>query len=254
MMERIARSPLLLAALMLVSAMIGGGIAAGVQAISAGGVVSGGGTDVRGYLLAHPEVLREASIKLQQMDAAAQAKQAKAALAQSSDEVLQPFDGAWAGNPKASLTIAMYTDYACGFCRASLPDVDKLLASDPDLRIVYREWPILGDGSQVAATWGLAAAEQGQARYIAFHKALFGAGQLSQASLDKAITAAGLDRGKAQAAAGSKRVADEIARNHVLANQIGATGTPTWVIGDQVVSGALGLDALKRAIAEARGR
>lgn len=247
------RSPLLLAALMLVSAMIGGGVVAGVQAWRDGGAASsGGGADVRGYLLAHPEVLREASQKLQQQDADAQAKQARAALAQNADEVLHPFDGAWAGNPNASLTIAMYTDYACGFCRASLPDVDKLLAGDPDLRIVYREWPILGDGSQVAAAWGLAAAEQGQARYIAFHKALFGAGQLSQASLDKAIAASGLDRGKAQAALKTKRIADEIARNHVLAQQIGATGTPTWVIGDQVVSGALGLDALKRTIAQAR--
>lgn len=250
MPDRNPLSPLLLAALMLVSGLIGGGVAAGIMAWRA--PATGGDTDVRGYLLAHPQVLREAMEKLQQADAADQARKAKAALAQNEDAVLVPFEGAWAGNPNGDLTIAMYTDYACTFCRASLPDVEKLLASDPKLRIVFREWPILGPGSNVAATWGLAAAEQGQDHYFAFHKALFGQGQLSQATIDAAAVAAGLDLAKAQAALASKQVKDEVARNHASAQEIGATGTPTWVIGDQVISGALGLDALRQAIAEAR--
>lgn len=246
-------SAAMLAVLMLGSGIVGGGVTAGLMAWRDGGG-GGGGGDVRAYLLAHPQVLREAMVKLQEADAADQAKAARATVAKSGDAILQPFDGAWAGNPDGDLTIAMYTDYACGFCRASLPDIDKLLASDKGLRIVFREWPILGKGSDIAAGWGLAAAEQGQDRYIRFHKALFGAGQLSQQSLDAAIAAAGLDRARAETAIASKRVQDELAGNHAIATQMGATGTPTWVIGDQVVSGALSLPALKQAIAQARGR
>ncbi|AHE56095.1 DsbA family protein [Sphingomonas sanxanigenens] len=231
-------------------------LAAGVLggAIGAGGVVlaGGGGADkmhvetiVRDYVLANPELLPEAMERLRD-------KQNAAAVAQSGNRLTKPFGGAWMGAADADVVLVEFTDYNCGYCRASLPVVERLVAEDPRLKVVFRELPILSEESLTAARAALAAAKQGQGKYAAFHNALFSGGPVSPASVAEAQRRAGLDVAAATAAAAGDDVTAEIQANHAMFGSIGGSGTPSWVVGDQILSGAVGYDALKAAIANAR--
>jgi protein-disulfide isomerase len=150
------------------------------------------------------------------------------------------------------VTLVEFFDYSCGYCRAARPDVDKLLAEDPKLRVVYRELPILGEDSQKAALISLAVAKQGEPAYAAFHKAMWAAGRPSAATVEQAVRTAGLDPATVQAAANAGDVRAEINSNLALQRSLALSGTPSWVVGDTVINGAVGYDELKTAIAEAR--
>jgi protein-disulfide isomerase len=198
---------------------------------------------VRDYVLSHPEILPEAMQKLQE-------REVGKVVSANRSGIEKPFAGAWAGNPKGDVTLVAYMDYACGYCRASLPAIDKLLADDPNVRIVYRELPILSPDSRTAAEWALAAAEQGKFR--PFHAALYEESGLDEAAIARAAAKAGLDVGRARTVAASDAVAQELARNIGQAGQLGVTGTPTWVVGNQMLSGAVGYEGLSAAVAKAR--
>jgi protein-disulfide isomerase len=208
-------------------------------AIGVGGMLAANGYFVRSYLLAHPEVLPEAMDVLRAREAASAVQANRAAIE-------TPYHGAWAGAADADVTLVEFFDYACPYCRASNPDVARLLREDPHLKVVWRDYPVLGPDSEQAAVASLAAARAG--RYRAFHDALYDAGRPSETTIATANRAAGLP-----AAALTDDMRREVQRNFELARAIGATGTPTFVIGDQVLQGAVGYDALKAAIAEARG-
>ena len=208
---------------------------------------------VRGYILAHPEILPEAIDKLRAGDAA-KAEQAerdaqKAVPAQLA-ALRKPYGSAWAGNPNGDVTVVAFMDYACGYCRASLPAIEELIAKDPNVRVVYREFPVLGADSVVAARWALAAAEQG--KYLAFHNALYGEGPPNVEAIGTAAAKAGLDKALATKAAASQAVTDEITANHAFGQKLAMTGTPSWVIGGQLVYGAKDYAGLAEAVAEAR--
>ena len=143
-----------------------------------------------------------------------------------------------------------FMDYACGYCRASLPGIAELIAKDPGVRVVYREFPVLGPESAVAARWALAAAEQG--KYRVFHDAMFAAGQPTAQNINAAIAQAGLDRPRAEAAIKAKPIDQEIRNNHNLGAQLAMNGTPSWVIGGKLVYGARDYAGLAEAVAEAR--
>lgn len=198
---------------------------------------------VRSYILEHPEILPEAMDNLQR-------NQGRSQLAQVRVPVHAPFPGAVLGNPHGSVTLVEFTDYACGYCRKSVADVAALAQGNPDLKIVVRELPILSPQSAAAAKMALAAAEQG--RYPQFHDAMFAAGQLDSASIDAAARAAGMDLDRAHKVAGSTPVAKEIQRNLALAQKLGFGGTPSWVAGDELISGAVGADRLAEAVKAAR--
>jgi protein-disulfide isomerase len=220
----------------------------GAGAMWGGGRLTGGGAPVsyaaaRGYVLDHPEMLSG-------LIDTARAQYAAQAIAANRDAILKPYAGAWAGNPKGDLTIVEYFDYNCGYCRASLPIIAKVLADDPKLRIVYREWPILSPESGDAAKLSLAAAEQN--KFMAFHTALYDGGPVTPASMGAAAKTAGVDTSKL--AAGAARADAELDRNMKVARDLGASGTPTWVIGNRVISAAMPLEAMQAAIAEARGK
>lgn len=200
-------------------------------------------TVVRDYILANPEILPEAMRRLQ-------AKEAGKAVAANRAAIVDPFPGAVAGNPNGDVSVVAYLDYACGFCRASLPAITGLIASDPNVRIVYRELPILSRDSRTAAEWALAAAQQG--KFKPFHDALYAAGRVDSAAIETAAQAAGLDLNAARAAIASPQIAGEIERNMKTASVLGFSGTPSWVVGDQVLGGAQTLPALQAAVAEAR--
>jgi protein-disulfide isomerase len=200
---------------------------------------------VRAYILENPEILSEAAAILQQRDAAKR-------LASAGGAITKPFAGAEAGNPNGDVTLVEFTDYSCGYCRSSLADVQNLVGSDKGLRVVYRELPILSPASKEAAKWALAAAKQG--KHKAFHDAMFAGEKPSEASIKLAASKAGLDMARAAQDANSQAVADEINANLKMAQQVGFGGTPTFIVGDQVLEGAVGYDAIKAAIAKVRDK
>jgi protein-disulfide isomerase len=198
---------------------------------------------VRAYILEHPEIITEAIDILQKRETAERLKSASA-------QIVKPFPGAEAGNPKGDVTLVEFTDYNCGFCRSSVPDVQRLLKTDGNVRLIYRELPILSDSSREAALWALAAARQG--RHKAFHDAMFSGGRSDAQTIRAAARKAGLNLAVAETFAKSEEALAEIRSNLQMMQQIGFSGTPTFIIGDQILEGALGYDALKAAVDKAR--
>lgn len=198
---------------------------------------------VKAYILENPEIITDAVAILQKREVTKR-------LTAAGNDITKIFPGAQAGNPQGDVTVIEFTDYNCGFCRASVPDVQRLLKSDGNIRLVYRELPILSPTSRVAASWALAAASQG--KHKAFHDALFASGRAEEQNIAAAAQAAGLDIAQARKFAASPQVAQEIERNLSMMQQIGFNGTPTFIIGDQILEGALGYEALKNAVEKAR--
>ena len=193
---------------------------------------------VRDYVLANPDLIPQAMQKLQERDTAR-------AVAASRGAIQEPYAGAWIGNPKGDVTLVEYYDYNCGFCRATLPVLQKLVDQDRNLRIVFKELPVLSAESRVAARAALAAAKQN--RFKPFHDALYAAGPVSDATIAAAGRASGVN------VAAIPNDADATIRDNLeTAAKLGITGTPSWVVGDQVLTGALPIDQLQSAIARAR--
>lgn len=197
----------------------------------------------RSYLLANPEVLPEAMEVLQTRDTAARIAPVRA-------ELETPFPGMVLGNPNGSITLVEFTDYACTYCRQSLPDVARLIAANPDLKVVIREYPILTAESADAARMALAAAQQG--KFAQFHDAMFAAGQVTPATIEAAATSAGVNLATARQAIESGRYESHLQNTMFLAQNLGISGTPAWIVGDRALDGAVGADALGRAVADAR--
>jgi len=189
----------------------------------------------RAFLMTNPDVLPQMAQAYQEQEAARR-------LAEMGDEVFTAFPGAVLGNPDGKRVLVEFTDYNCTFCEASVKDVKRLVAEDPDLKVVIREWPIF-DGGDVSARMALAAAMQG--KYAAFHDAMFKTGNVVAAA-----QAAGLDMARADADAASQAVSTEIARNLEYAQALGFTGTPAWVAGTKPIGGMVGYEKLKAALAE----
>lgn len=221
---------------------------AAIVALAGAGIWYGGRIAVEqvvhDYILDHPEILPEAMDNLQQ-------KQTSQLLAGVRSTVQTPFPGAVLGNPNGSMTLVEFSDFACGYCRQSLPDIATLIARNPDLRIVVRELPVISQHSPAAARMALAAAEQG--KYPAFHDAMYAAGQVDPQTIEAAARKVGLDMDRARRVAATPAVEAEIARNLEVAGKLGFSGTPSWVIGDRLISGAVGLSQLSEALKEARG-
>ena len=207
--------------------------------IGAGAMLVANGYFVRSYLLENPEIIPEAMERLQE-------KQMASALGPQRAALERPFHGAWAGAQEGDVVLVEFFDYACGYCRASNPDVERLLSEDPRLKVVWRELPVLGPSSESASAVSMAAARQG--RFRQFHDRLFALGRPTDASIAEATRSVGIQSG------GTLTAEDraEIGRNLELARAIGASGTPTFVVGDRVMQGAVGYQTLKDAIADAR--
>lgn len=199
---------------------------------------------VRETILANPEILPEAMEKLR-------AREMKKQLASVGGDVEKPYPGMVLGNPNGAVTLVEFSDYACTYCRRSVSDVEALIASNPDLKVVIREMPILSPSSADAAKMAMAAAQQG--KFAAFHKAMFAAGKVDPATIAAAARLAGIDLDRAQSTLGNAASQQELERNVAIARQMGFEGTPSWIIGDEVFAGAVGRDALAQAIAKARG-
>ena len=203
----------------------------------------GQGDSTREYLLAHPEVLTEAFTVLQD-------REQQARIAPWRGQLETPFAGAVLGNPEGAVTLVEFSDYACGYCRQSVADVEALIAANPDLRVVVREYPILGPESIEAARMALAAAQQG--KYPAFHRAMFRLGPPSPESIGAAAQEAGLDLEQARTAIESGQFDTQLQANVDLASQLGINGTPAFIVGEQALVGAVGQRAIGEAIEQVR--
>ena len=225
------------------------GVLVGASAMalaSSGGLLGGGGSRgeveqiVKSYILENPEIIPQAMDVLKQRETS-QAVAANRAAFQA------PYGNGWAGGEKGVVVLVEFFDYACGYCRKSNADVDRLLKEDASLKVVWREYPVLGQPSLDAAEVSLAAARQG--RFREFFHAMFSGGRPTPEAIAAAGRAAGV-----QPMASAPEHRAEIEKNYQLAQAIRSTGTPTFVVGDQVLHGAVGYDALKKAIAAARAR
>jgi protein-disulfide isomerase len=215
---------------------------------------------VKGYLAKNPELVQEALTELLKRRAQAQvAAAADPAPAIKSNAKLL-FDSprqVTLGNPRGDVTLVEFLDYNCGFCKRALPDMLALLAEDKDLKIVIKEWPVLGPGSNEAARVAVAVRMQDPsgAKYLAFHRILMG--ERGQANKQRAIAAAGesgLDIARIEKDLASAEVGQTLEESVRLAGALGLRGTPAYVIGDAIIPGAVGLTVLKDRIAAARKR
>ena len=196
---------------------------------------------VRDALVSRPQILVEASDALRAGQYAPMLNANRAALE-------TPFGSSWKGAAKPDVVMTYFYDYACGYCRKSNADIERLVAEDKGLRVVYRELPILGPDSVAASRAALAASKAG--RFGVFHDALYAAGRPST----EAIAIAGSTAAITPEQARDPAIEAEIQKNLTLAGQLGATGTPLFVIGDTVINSAVGYDKLKAAIAAARSK
>lgn len=209
---------------------------------------------VRAYLLEHPEVLLEAIAVLEERQADDQAA-GDAALIAAHAEALFDNPASWVGgNPDGDVTVVEFVDYNCGFCKRALPEVMALLERDPGVRLVMKELPILGPESELASRFAIATLQvAGDAAYGAVHERLLGLpGRVSPAALGGIADDLGLDRAAIEARMDAPEVSAVIAANRALARNMGINGTPTFVIGDQLVRGYIPLDAMTALVEETR--
>jgi protein-disulfide isomerase len=180
-------------------------------------------------------------------------ERARAAVVERREELLNDATAPVAGNPKGDVTVVEFFDYRCPYCKQVEPSLEKLVAEDRQLRLVYKEFPVLGPESDVAAHVALAARKQG--KYDIFHRAMMAVpGHFDEAAIYKVAATVGLDIDRLKQDAKSPEVAAQLKANSTLGNDLRVDGTPAFIVGDTIVPGAISLDALKEMIATARGK
>lgn len=195
--------------------------------------------EIRAYLLANPEIVMEMVKILEQKQQVAAATDDKALVAANAAAIFD--DGfSWVGgNPDGKLTIVEFLDYQCGYCRKAQPEILALLEDNDDVRLIVKEMPILGPGSDLAARAAVATmVAEGPEAYARLHEQLMTMkGEITDASLDRAFSKAGVDADKARAAMEDPEVTRRIDATHALAETLGIAGTPTFVVADTMVRG-----------------
>lgn len=203
-------------------------------------------------LRANPELVIEALQTMEARQAEAQAAAATAALTNERDVLERDPNAPVLGNPEGDVTIVEFFDYNCPYCKRAMPEVDALLAEDGNIRFVLREWPILSEGSEIAARAALAARKQD--KYAELHNALMGArAKLDEASVLRIAGEVGLDVEKLKVDMQSPEVEEHIATSMRLAETLGFNGTPSFVVGDQLIPGFVEKAQLAEVVASARG-
>src|SRR5260221_7804550 len=212
-------------------------------------------TIVRNYLIAHPEVLEEAMAELNKRQAAAEAEKHEASIVSNADTIFNSPRGVVLGNKDGDVTFVEFFDYNCGYCKRAMADMLDLMKTDPKLKVVLKEFPVLSRGCVEAAQVGVAVGMQDPSgkKYLDFHqKLLGGGGAADKARAIAAAKEAGLDTARIEKDLASPEVRATIEENFKLAEAMGMNGTPSYVIGKQVVIGAVGVDNLREKIGVAR--
>jgi protein-disulfide isomerase len=210
---------------------------------------------IKDYLISNPEVLEEVSAELTKRQATAEAEKHQAAISSNANIIFNSPRGVTVGNKDGDVTFVEFFDYNCGYCKRAMTDMIDLMKADPKLKVVLKEFPVLGPGSVEAAQVAVAVRMQDPTgkKYLDFHQKLLGGrGQADKARAMAAAKEAGLDMTKLEKDLTSPEVRATIEENFKLAEAMGMNGTPSYVIGKQVVIGAVGAEALKEKIGIAR--
>jgi protein-disulfide isomerase len=210
--------------------------------------------EIRAYLLEHPELLLEVIQKLEAQQQAEMARSDQALIAADAAAIFDDGFSHVAGNPEGGLTVVEFLDYQCGYCRRAHPEIAELVASDGDIRLIVKEMPILGPGSELAARAALATLiAKGPDAYAALHDRLMRLeGQLDDARLDTLLTELGHDPAAIREGMDDPEVDRRLAETRALAERLGISGTPTFVVGDRMLRGYLPPEAMQALVAEAR--
>jgi len=212
-------------------------------------------TIVREYLIAHPEVLQEAMAELEKRQSVAEAEKHKSAVKEHAKLLFSSPRQVVLGNPKGNVTFVEFFDYNCGYCKRAMADMLTLLKDDSNLKVVLKEFPVLGPGSVEAAQVAVAVRMQDPTgkKYLAFHQALLGGrGHADKARALAVAKDLGFDMGKLEKDMTGPEVKATLQEEFKLADALGLNGTPSYVVGDEVVVGAIGLDGLREKINTAR--
>jgi protein-disulfide isomerase len=208
---------------------------------------------VRDYLLAHPEVLQEAMNELEKRQQQAELEKARSAIKGNSTALFSSPRQVNLGNPQGDVTFVEFFDYNCGYCKRAMSDMLELMKTDPKLKVVLKEFPVLGPGSVEAAQVAVAVRMQAPQKYLEFHqKLLMGRGQANKARALAVAKEIGLDTARIEKDLKSEEVAKSIEESMKLAEALGLNGTPSYVIGNDVVIGAVGLSTLNQKVQAAR--
>ncbi|WP_188409684.1 DsbA family protein [Agaricicola taiwanensis] len=210
-------------------------------------------TIVREYMLANPELLRDMAGALQAKEQAAQQERAKVAMADLKPKIFSSPLQMELGNPEGDVTLVEFFDYNCGFCRQALSDLNTLIEQDPKLKVVLKEFPVLGEESVQAARVAIAVHRSAPEKYAEFHRALLGSeGQANGEAALKIAEGLGLNAQDLIADADSAETEAYIRESHQLAQALGISGTPSYIVGEDILPGAIGVKALKQAVDNVR--
>jgi protein-disulfide isomerase len=210
---------------------------------------------IKNYLLKNPEVLQDVMQELEKRQAIAETEKAKGAIAANKEAIFNSPRQVTLGNPKGDVTMVEFFDYNCGYCKRAMADMMDLLKTDPNLKIVLKEFPVLGEGSVQAAQVAAALSLQDKSgkKYLDFHQKLLGSrGQADKTRALAAAKEAGADMARLEKDMNSPEVRAALEESFKLAETLGLNGTPSYVINDDVVIGAVGLASLKEKINTAR--
>jgi protein-disulfide isomerase len=206
---------------------------------------------IHDYFLKHPEFMIEVARAAQEKIKQDKAADARQSIATYRNELLADPTSPVGGNPKGDVTIVEFFDYRCPYCKQVEPALEALVKEDAKIRIVYKEFPVLGPESLYASHMALAAARQD--KYLTFHNAMMATkGQISEKVILQVAATAGLDIGKAKTDMTAPAVTNIIEHNKALAEALDINGTPAFIIGDVLVPGATDIDNLKKLVADAR--
>jgi len=207
---------------------------------------------VKEYLLAHPDVLQDVMAELEKRQQAAEAEKHRNAVAENNATLFSSPHQVVLGNPHGDVTMVEFFDYNCGYCKRAMSDMLDLLKTNSNLKFVLKEFPVLGEGSVQAAHVAVAARMQDASgkKYLEFHQKLLGGrGPADKARALAVARDVGFDMGRIEKDMNSDEVKKTIDESMKLAEALGVNGTPSYVVGDEVVVGAVGLDALKEKLA-----
>ncbi len=210
---------------------------------------------IRDYIISHPEVLQEAIAELEKRQAAADLEKTKAAVTGNADTLFNSSRQVVLGNPRGNVTMVEFFDYNCGYCKRAMADMLDLLKNDPNLKVVLKEFPVLGAGSVEAAKVAVAVRMQDKdgKKYLEFHQKLLGGrGQADKARALAVAKEVGLDMKRLETDMDSDEAKMSLDESLKLGEQLGLNGTPSYVVGSDVVVGAVGLDALRGKVSTAR--
>jgi protein-disulfide isomerase len=211
------------------------------------------GALVRDYLLANPEVLEEAQQVLQARREEESRQQAMASIENNRDAIFNAPEDMVIGNPEGDITLVEFFDYNCGYCKRAMDDVVEIIKTDPNVRVVLKEFPILGPDSLAAHQVSMAFRKLAPEKYGEFHMALLGADvRASEAVAIELAKQYGVDEEALRESMNDPAIEDSIRRSYQLADMLGISGTPSFVLGDETVFGAVGSEMLLAKIENVR--